>query len=123
TKDDVIGGYDIAKGSIIGICPYVMHRNPKYWENPEGFEPDRFRASAPERPRYTYLPFGGGARTCIGNHFAMMEAQILLAMIVRDYSLDIDPSHPIVLDPVITLRPKHGIRVRRRRPSFARPRS
>jgi cytochrome P450 len=112
---DQLGGFDIQKGEIIGICPYVMHRHPKHWENPEGFDPDRFRPErAASRPRYAYLPFGGGPRTCIGNHFAMMEAQILLAMIVRDYRIELDPSHPVVLDPVITLRPKHGVRVRRR---------
>ena len=117
---DRLGGFDIDGGDIIGICPYVMHRHPKHWENPEGFDPARFRPErAASRPRYTYLPFGGGPRTCIGNHFAMMEAQILLAMIVRDYRLELDPSHPVVLDPVITLRPKRGVRVRRR-PCFAR---
>lgn len=118
TQADELGGYRIEPGSIIGICPYVLHRHPQYWENPEGFEPARFRADASaSRPRYAYLPFGGGPRTCIGNHFAMMEAQILLAMIVRDYRLELDPSHRVELDPLITLRPKHGIQVRRRRPT------
>lgn len=112
---DKLGGFDIDKGDIIGICSYVMHRHPNHWENPQGFDPDRFRPErAASRARYAYLPFGGGPRTCIGNHFAMMEAQILLSMIVRDYRLELDPSHPVVLDPVITLRPKRGVRVRRR---------
>jgi cytochrome P450 len=112
---DTLGGFDIEKGDIVGICSYVMHRHPKHWDNPEGFDPDRFRAErSASRPRYAYLPFGGGPRTCIGNHFAMMEAQILLSMIVRDYRIELDPSHPVVLDPVITLRPKRGVRVRRR---------
>ena len=113
---DKLGGFDIEKGDIVGVCPYVLHRHPDYWENPEGFDPDRFRPErSTSRVRYTYLPFGGGPRTCIGNHFAMMEAQILLAMIVRDYRLELDPGHPVELDPLITLRPKHGVRVRRRR--------
>jgi cytochrome P450 len=114
-EDDVLGGYPIAKGSIVGFCPYVMHRHPAHWENPEGFDPDRFSPErSQKRPRYAYLPFGGGPRTCIGNHFAMMEAQIILAMVLREHRIELDPSHPVVLDPVITLRPKHGIHVRRR---------
>jgi cytochrome P450 len=113
---DKLGGFDIEKGDIVGVCPYVLHRHPDHWDNPEGFDPDRFRADrSTSRARYAYLPFGGGPRTCIGNHFALMEAQILLAMIVRDYRLELDPGHPVVLDPLITLRPKHGVRVRRRR--------
>jgi cytochrome P450 len=112
---DTLGPYAIEPGAIIGLCPYVLHRHPDHWENPEGFDPERFRPEhAEKRPRYAYLPFGGGPRTCVGNHFAMMEAQILLAMIVREHRLELDPSHPVVVDPVITLRPKHGIRVRRR---------
>jgi cytochrome P450 len=112
---DTLGGYAIEPGAIIGLCPYVLHRHPDHWENPEGFDPERFRPErAEKRPRYAYLPFGGGPRTCVGNHFAMMEAQILLAMIVREQRLELEPSHPVVLDPVITLRPKHGIKVRRR---------
>jgi cytochrome P450 len=112
---DTLGGYRIEPGSIVGLCPYVLHRHPDHWENPEGFDPERFRPErAEKRPRYAYLPFGGGPRTCVGNHFAMMEAQILLAMIVREQRLELDPSHVIELDPVITLRPKTGIVVRRR---------
>lgn len=112
---DELGGYRIEPGAIVGLCPYVLHRHPDHWENPEGFDPERFRPErADKRPRYAYLPFGGGPRTCVGNHFAMMEAQILLSMIVREHRLELEPSHSVVLDPVITLRPKHGIQVRRR---------
>jgi cytochrome P450 len=112
---DTLGGYPIEPGAIVALCPYVLHRHPDHWENPEGFDPERFRPErAEKRPRYAYLPFGGGPRTCVGNHFAMMEAQILLAMIVREQRLELEPSHRVVLDPVITLRPKHGIKVRRR---------
>jgi cytochrome P450 len=112
---DKLGDYPIEAGAIVGFCPYVIHRHPDYWENPEGFDPERFRPGrVTTRPRYAYLPFGGGPRTCVGNHFAMMEAQIILAMIVRDYRLELSPSHRVVMDPVITLRPKHGIKVTRR---------
>ncbi len=111
---DTLGGYPIEKDAIIGICPYVIHRHPDHWDNPERFDPERFLPErSAGRARYAYLPFGGGPRTCVGNHFAMMEAQILLAMIVREQRLDLVVSHPVVLDPVITLRPKTGIRVTR----------
>ncbi|MBN9167481.1 MAG: hypothetical protein BGO98_23235 [Myxococcales bacterium 68-20] len=114
-EPDVLGGYSLKAGSVVGIAPYVLHRHPAYWESPESFEPERFRADrADKRPRYTYLPFGGGARTCIGNHFAMMEAQIILAMIVRQERLSLEPGRPIELEPLITLRPKQGVRVTRR---------
>ena len=114
---DVLGGYAVAPGAIIGLCPYVLHRHPDHWEDPERFDPERFHSErAAKRPRYAYLPFGGGPRTCVGNHFAMMEAQILLAMIVREQHIELVPGHPVVLDPVITLRPKHGIMVTRSAP-------
>ncbi|HVJ94994.1 MAG TPA: cytochrome P450 [Labilithrix sp.] len=115
TEADVLGGYSVPAGSIVAACPYVLHRHPRYWEQPSKFDPDRFRPELAEnRPRYTYLPFSGGARTCIGNHFAMMEAQIILAMIVREDQLRLETGHPVELAPEITLRPKYGIRVRRR---------
>ena len=111
---DTLGGYPIEKGAIIGICPYVIHRHPDHWEDPERFDPERFLPErSAGRARYAYIPFGGGPRTCVGNHFAMMEAQILLAMIVREQRLDLVASQPAVLDPVITLRPKTGIKVTR----------
>lgn len=112
---DTLGGFPVKAGSIVGVCPYVIHRHPAHWERPEVFDPERFRADRAEgRPRYTYLPFGGGARTCIGNHFAMMEAQIILAMIVRQERLSLAPGFRVEPDPLITLRPKHGVHVTRR---------
>lgn len=112
--EDVVGGYAVARGDIIGVSPYIVHRHPRYWENPEGFDPERFSPErATGRPRYAFIPFGAGPRTCIGNHFAMMEAQIILAMIAREHRLDLVSSRPVELDPVITLRPKRGIMVTR----------
>ena len=123
--EDTLGDFAVEKGAIIGICPYVIHRHPDHWENPETFDPERFLPErSAGRARYAYIPFGGGPRTCVGNHFAMMEAQILLAMIVREQRLDLVPGHPAVLDPVITLRPKTGIKVTRRpAPSSDEPRA
>jgi cytochrome P450 len=113
---DELGEWRIPKGTIIGISPFSVHRHPRLWKNPEGFDPDRFLPERSEgRPRYAYIPFGGGPRTCIGNHFAMMETTIITAMIARRYEIDLDPMHQVRLDAGITLRPKNGIRVRLRR--------
>ena len=109
---DTLGGFDVPAGAIVGIAPYCLHRHPRYWENPEGFDPERFAQGRGEgRPRYAYLPFGGGPRQCIGNGFAMMEAQIILAMIAQRHRLELVAGHPVELEPTVTLRPKHGMRM------------
>lgn len=108
--DDTVGGYWIPAGKAVWLSPYVTHRHPAFWENPEGFDPERFSAERSEgRSRYAYFPFGGGPRQCIGNSFALQEAQLVLATVAQRYHLDLLPGHPIVLDPLITLRPRHGI--------------
>ncbi|MCB9625093.1 MAG: cytochrome P450 [Sandaracinus sp.] len=110
--DTTLGGYHMPAGSLIFLSPWVVHRHPDHWQSPEGFDPDRFAPGAEAgRHRYAYFPFGGGPRQCIGNNFALMEATLILATMVRDYRLDLVPGFPIELDPQITLRPKHGVRV------------
>ncbi|HSQ61826.1 MAG TPA: cytochrome P450, partial [Polyangiaceae bacterium] len=112
-EDDVIAGYGIPKDTVVGISPFVLHRSPALWENPEGFDPLRFSPEAKEaRHKYAYLPFGGGPRTCIGNVFAMTEATVVLAMIVRSFRLELLPGHVLELDPLITLRPKGALPMR-----------
>ncbi|MEM9073605.1 MAG: cytochrome P450 [Myxococcota bacterium] len=112
-SDDVICGRPIRKGVTVGVAAWTLHRHRRYWDNPEGFDPDRWLPERSQgRPRYVYLPFGAGPRVCIGSTFAMMEAKLILAMIVRRYRLELAPGHPVEMDPGITLRPKHGIRVR-----------
>ncbi len=107
---DVIAGYDVPKGGIVAVCPYALHRHPRYWDNPEGFDPERFTPERTEaRPRYAYLPFGGGPRQCIGNGFALMEAQIILSMIVQRQRLALIRGFEVALEPVVTLRPRHGM--------------
>ncbi len=111
--DDVVCGYGVPKDSVVGISPFVLHRSPALWENPEGFDPLRFLAAAKEtRHKYAYLPFGGGPRTCIGNVFALTEATVVLAMIVRSFRLELLPGHVLELDPLITLRPKGALPMR-----------
>jgi cytochrome P450 len=109
-ENDEIGGYFIPKTSFLFLSPYIVHRKPSLWEDPEGFDPERF---APERaasiPRFAYFPFGGGPRQCIGNTFAIMESVLLLAVFMQKYRLDLVPGHPVEPEPLVTLRPKHGV--------------
>jgi cytochrome P450 len=105
--DDRLDGYRIRAGSSVGVIPYVTHRHPSLWDQPDRFDPERFSpAAVATRPRYAYLPFSGGPRQCIGRDFALMEAQLALAMIVRDYRVAVTSPTPIVPDISITLRPR-----------------
>jgi cytochrome P450 len=103
----VLGGYTIPAGSIVFISSYVTHRHPAFWEQPDVFDPERFHPErATNRPRFAYFPFGGGPRLCIGNHFALMEAHIALAMIAQRYVLRLIPGQVVKPHPGLTLRPK-----------------
>lgn len=110
--DDEIGGYTIPAGSVVIMSQFLTHRHPDFWEDPEAFVPERFAPEREkERHRFAYFPFGGGPRLCIGNNFAMLEAQLLLATIAQKYELDLVPDHPVDLEPLITLRPRYGVMV------------
>jgi cytochrome P450 len=109
-----LGRYTIPAGAQILLSQWVVHRDPRWFPNPEAFDPDRW---SPERaktiPRFAYFPFGGGPRVCIGNHFAMMEATLLLAIILQRYRLELLPGQRLELAPSVTLRPKGpGLRMR-----------
>lgn len=111
-EDVRIGDVVIPKGSSAQIFTYGLHHNPKYWDNPEQFQPERFSTENESRfPRYAYLPFGGGPRVCIGNSFAMMEAQLILATMASRYRLTLAPDARVVLAPMITLFPKYGLKM------------
>jgi cytochrome P450 len=111
--DAEIDGYRIPAGSTVLLCPYATHRDPSIWDRPDAFDPERFtpeRAAA--RHRYAYFPFGGGARQCIGNVFAIMEAQIILAVWMQRFRMRLAPEHPpVVPHAATTLRSKHGVRM------------
>jgi cytochrome P450 len=108
--DDEIGGYHIPGGSFVFVSPYVTHRYRALWDNPEGFDPDRFATDrARDLPRFAYFPFGGGPHLCIGNSFALMEAELVLATIIARFRLDLVAGHPLDMEPTITLRPRHGM--------------
>ncbi|MBK8171350.1 MAG: cytochrome P450 [Sandaracinaceae bacterium] len=116
-EDDMIDGFHIPKGAGVAVSPFIMHRDPAYWENPEAFDPERFSPErSATRSKHLYLPFGGGPRICIGNMFAMMEAQLILARMAQSFRLDHVVGHPVEPDPVVTLRPKHGMLMRIARP-------
>ena len=109
---DVIGGYPLPAGWLVFVLPYVMHRHPAYWEQPERFDPMRF---TPERvaamPKYVYLPFGAGPRQCLGNQFAMMEAHLVVVTLAQRYRLQLAPGHRVETWPLITLHPRYGMKM------------
>ncbi|HYO91168.1 MAG TPA: cytochrome P450, partial [Pyrinomonadaceae bacterium] len=110
TKETEIGGYTIAPGSLVLLSQYVMHRDPRYYTDPQRFDPERWTPEAKEaRPQFSYFPFGAGARRCIGESFAWMEGVLLIATLARRWRMRHVSSHPVELQPLITLRPKHGM--------------
>jgi cytochrome P450 len=108
------GGYVLPAGSLVVLSPWAVHRNEKHFPDPERFDPDRWlpeRQTA--RPRFSYFPFGGGPRGCMGEAFAWMEGVILIAALAQRWRFRlIDESSVPELQPAITLKPRHGIRVR-----------
>ena len=108
--DDEIGGFRVRRGSIAFVIPFVLHRRPALWPDPQRFDPERFTPEREDaRPRFAYIPFGGGPRGCIGNQFAMLEAQLIVAAIAQRYRLTLVPNQTIQPKALITLRPTPGI--------------
>jgi cytochrome P450 len=107
---DEVGGYDVPPGADILICPYTLHRHPRFWDAPERFDPDRFApAHQASRPRYAYIPFGAGPRFCVGNGLGMMEAVFVIAVICRELRLAKVASHRVVAEPMLSLRMRGGL--------------
>lgn len=111
-EDDNVDGFLIKKGDIVSFPPWVIHHNPKFWPNPLIFKPERFLGKTVKDYGYTFLPFGGGPRICIGNNFALTEMQVVLAKLVREFNLEIDNSYELKLNPTITLRPAGEVPIR-----------
>jgi cytochrome P450 len=110
--EDTLVGQRVPKGSTVLIVPWLLHRHAKLWDNPGRFDPDRFSPERSQtRPRFAYLPFGGGKRICIGAAFALTEATILLATLAQRYRLRLAPGHPVEPQGLITLRARHGMRM------------
>jgi cytochrome P450 len=108
-----IANTTLPESAIVLICPWVVHRDPRWWKEPEQFNPDRWAEDiAAKRPRWSYFPFGGGSRSCIGESFAWMEAILVTATIASRWRVEpLSPRHP-PLRPTITLRPKELLQVR-----------
>jgi cytochrome P450 len=110
--EDTLSGMPVPKGSTVMIVPWVLHRHQKLWKNPGRFDPERFSAEqSAARPRFSYLPFGGGRRICIGAAFAIAEATILLATLAQHFQPRLVPGHPVDPQGLITLRARHGMRM------------
>ncbi len=112
-KDDIIDGYLLKKGDSIVMSPYAIQRLEKYWDEPEKFQPERFASDKLKQiHRYAYFPFGGGARLCIGNNFAMMEMQIILALACSKFNFTLPENFHFELEALVTLRPKNGVEIK-----------
>jgi len=110
---DVIGGHAIAANTDVFISPYLVHRHPVFWAEPDKFDPDRFETTAKsQRNRFCYLPFALGPRACIGEHFAMVEMIIHTALIARKYRLRYLREQPMEMECQVNLRPKQSIMMR-----------
>lgn len=111
--DDEINGVRIPKGSVTVVMPYLIHRNPDLWPNPEGFDPERFLPEATKgRHKQAFMPFGAGRRICVGNGFALMEGVLLAAMTAQRFEFDLQPGTVITREFAITLRPRDGLPVK-----------
>jgi cytochrome P450 len=111
-QDYPIGDYVAPKRSIVVTSPFITHRDPRYFPEPDRFKPDRwtpaFKASLPP---FAYFPFGGGARRCIGESFAWMELILVVSAIASEWRFTLVPGHPVVPHPVVTLRLRHGLKM------------
>jgi cytochrome P450 len=112
-EETTLGGYPVRRGSTAIIPIWSLHHDERLYPEPFVFRPERWTETMESQlPRYAYLPFGGGPRVCIGNSFAMMEARLLLANIVQHFDLELIKGHPVEPDPLITLRPKYGMKMK-----------
>jgi cytochrome P450 len=104
-----IGGVTIPEGSIVVVSPWLLHHDARWWPEPLAFRPDRWTTAAADRPRFAYVPFGGGPRLCVGEPFAWMEGVLLLATIARRWRLRLVPGAVVEPRAVVTLRPRDGL--------------
>jgi cytochrome P450 len=108
-----VGKYTLPARTFIMISPYITHHDARFFPAPETFQPQRWASVSPDnRPRSGYFPFGGGPRQCIGESFAWMEGMLLLATLAQQWQFRLVPDHPVALHPLVTLRPKYGMRMR-----------
>ena len=120
TRDLTLGGWPIPRGALLYVTPWVLQRDPRWFEQPETFRPERFLPDAPPIPRGAWIPFGVGPRVCIGQHFAMLEMTLVAAMLLQRFELrlpdDAAPAEPVLN---VTLRPRQGLTLwMKRRPAY-----
>jgi cytochrome P450 len=109
-EDDEVGGYHVPAGADVLISPYTLHRHPRYWPEPDRFDPERFDPDVQtDRPRYAHIPFGAGPRFCVGNHLGMMEASFIISALMRDLRLEKVPGHQVKPEPMMSLRLGGGL--------------
>ena len=112
-KEDVLCGYNIPAGKTIAITQYVTHRHPEFWKNPETFDPERFSAErSVGRHDYAFFPFSGGQRQCLGKNLALLETQMILAMLLQRYHFELEPGWKVIKEPELSLRLKGGLWMR-----------
>lgn len=112
TEEDELGGYRIPRGMNMIVPIFHYHWNPRFWPEPKKFDPDRFSPERrPPADALTYFPFGAGPRSCIGNHFALQELMILTVLFYKQFTFRVEPGFVVEPDPLITLRPKYGMRM------------
>jgi cytochrome P450 len=111
-NDCEIGGYVIPKGSTVGMFQWVVHRDPRFFDDPDAFRPERWANGFADRlPKFAYFPFGGGPRVCIGKEFALFETALILATLIRRFRFRTVPGHRTWPLPSLTLRPEYGMRM------------
>jgi cytochrome P450 len=108
--DDEIGGYHIPAGSRLALTQYVTHRHPKFWEDPDTFDPERFSVERSKgRHEFAFFPFAGGGRQCLGKNLALLETQIILAMLIQRYRFEVKPGTQVIREPQLAMRIKDGL--------------
>lgn len=104
---DRVGAIDIPRRTVLLIAPWVLHRHRRLWRDPDAFDPSRFLPDAPPPPRFAYLPFGAGPRVCVGAQFALAEATLVLAMLIRSFEVTLDDPAPVLPVAIVTTQPNH----------------
>jgi cytochrome P450 len=113
TKDVEVRGVSIPSGTMMFMLPYVLHRDPRFWDSPERFDPERFSAErSAGRPKCSYVPFGAGQRTCLGNLLALLKGPLILAMVTQRYRVTPVSREEPGFDVGVTLSPRGGLPVR-----------
>ena len=106
-EPDEVAGVRVRPGDLIVVSPWLLHRHRRRWSDPDAFDPERFMPGAPPIQRYAYLPFGVGPRVCIGAHFALTEAVLVLARLLRLFRVELASGRPVMPVAIVTTQPDH----------------